>query len=59
MQVVREGVVGTRRVETGMRSGGRIEITSGIGDGEAVVSVAGTFVRDGDHVRPVPYVAAR
>ena len=59
VQVVREGVVGTRRVETGMRSGGRIEITSGIGDGEAVVSVAGTFVRDGDHVRPVPYVAAR
>ncbi|MBX9619870.1 MAG: efflux RND transporter periplasmic adaptor subunit [Hyphomicrobiales bacterium] len=59
VQVVSEGVVGTRRVETGMRSGGRIEITSGIGDGEAVVSVAGTFVRDGDHVRPVPYVAAR
>ena len=59
VQVVSEGVVGTRRVETGMRSGGRIEITSGIGDGEAVVSVAGTFVRDGDHVRPVPYAAAR
>lgn len=59
VQVVKDGIVRTRRVETGMRAGGRIEITSGIGDGEAVVSVAGTFVRDGDLVRPVPFVTAK
>jgi multidrug efflux pump subunit AcrA (membrane-fusion protein) len=53
VQVVVDGIVRTRRVTTGLRDQGRIEIRSGVAAGEDVVTVSGTFVRDGDRVAPV------
>jgi len=54
VQVVEDGRVVTRSVTTGLKSGDRIEVTSGLAEGDAVVAKAGTFLRDGDAVRPVP-----
>ncbi len=53
VQVVKDGIVETRRVETGLSAGEIVEIASGLSEGESVVAVAGTFVRDGDRVTPV------
>jgi len=53
-QVVKDGKVGTRKIGLGLMGGGRVEITSGLAEGEMVVARAGTFVRDGDLVTPVP-----
>lgn len=53
VQVVKDGKVETRAVETGIQAGGSIEILSGLADGETIISRAGTFVRDGDLVTPV------
>ena len=53
VQVVRDGVVDTRTVVVGLRGGGRAEITQGLQEGDAVVSVSGTFVRGGDRVTPM------
>jgi RND family efflux transporter MFP subunit len=54
VQVVRNGVVETRTVRLGLRAEGRAEILEGLGAGEAVVAVSGTFVRGGDHVTAIP-----
>jgi RND family efflux transporter MFP subunit len=59
VQVVEDGHVATRNVTTGIESGGRIEIKSGLLEGQSVVAKAGTFLRDGDAVRPVEQGAAR
>jgi HlyD family secretion protein len=53
-QVVKDGKVETRKVTLGLMGGGRVEIASGIAEGETAVARAGTFVRDGDVVTPVP-----
>ena len=53
VQVVRDGTVQTRAVTIGLRAEGRAEILHGVAEGEAVVALAGTFVRDGDHVTPI------
>jgi HlyD family secretion protein len=53
VQVVKDGVVSTRPVRVGLRAEGRAEIREGLAPGEEVVSVSGTFVRDGDVVSPV------
>lgn len=53
VQVVKNGVVETRKVVTGMRSGGKVEIVDGLSDGELVVLRSGTLLRDGDAVRAV------
>ena len=53
VQVVRDGLVETRTVQVGLRGGGRAEITDGVQEGDAVVSVSGTFIRGGDRVTPV------
>ena len=50
IQVVRDGVVDTRRVEVGLRNGQQAEITAGLQPGDEVVSVSGTFIRGGDRV---------
>lgn len=52
VQVVRGGVVETRKVRVGLLSAREAEITEGIGEGELVVAHAGTSLRDGDKVRP-------
>ncbi len=53
VQVVRDNVVETRRVQVGLRSGGKAEITEGLKEGEAVVAVSGSFIRGGDRVSAV------
>ncbi len=53
VQVVRDGLVETRRVRVGLRAGSLAEIQDGLRAGEAVVSVSGTFIRDGDRVTAV------
>lgn len=53
VQVVRDGVVETRKVVVGLRVQGRVEIREGLAEGEQVVSVSGSFVRHGDRVAPV------
>ena len=53
VQVVSNGVVGTRPVKVGLIGDGRVSIESGLEKGELVVAKAGTFVRDGDRVTPL------
>jgi HlyD family secretion protein len=53
VQVVVNSTVETRAVITGLRSSAMIEITKGIAAGEQVVTLAGTFLRNGDRVSPV------
>jgi len=53
VQVVRNGIVETRQVHVGLRDGHSAQILDGVAAGEDVVSVSGTFVRDGDQVTPV------
>jgi HlyD family secretion protein len=52
--VVSGGTVRTREVRTGWGDDDDIEIRDGLAPDEAVVMRAGSFLRDGDHVRPVP-----
>ncbi len=54
LQVVADGKVSLRPVKLGLSGGGRIEIAEGAQEGDVVVARAGTFVRDGDLVSPVP-----
>ena len=51
--VVRGDRTEARDVTTGLRSGDLIEISKGLTEGELVVAKAGTFLRDGDRVRPI------
>jgi HlyD family secretion protein len=53
VQVVRRERIETRRVETGLISGGLIEIREGLNEGDDVVARAGALMREGDPVRPV------
>lgn len=59
VQVVRDDRVETRRVEVGIVKQGKVEVRSGISDGEIVVARAGAFVRDGDLVVPVANVRSQ
>ena len=51
--VVADDRVESREVRTGLSDDDDIEIRSGLNDGERVVARAGSFLRDGDRVRPV------
>ena len=53
VQVVENGKVVTRTVKTGHETDGKVAIESGVAEGEFVVVKAGTFLRDGDAVRPL------
>ena len=53
VQLVKEGRVEVRPIKVGLTSGGRTEIKSGLMDRDMVVAKAGTFLRDGDAVRPI------
>ena len=52
VQVIRDGVVETRRIVTGLRSDTDVEIRSGLREGETLVASAGTSLHDGDSVKP-------
>lgn len=41
-------------VTLGIRDGGWVEITEGIAAGDLLVTKAGSFVRDGDQINPIP-----
>ncbi len=51
--VVANDVVEARTVRTGLSDDDDIEIRAGLEPGERVVARAGSFLRDGDRVRPV------
>ncbi len=54
VQVIRDNnTIETRRVRIGLAPGALVEVVEGLKDGELVVSRAGTFLRDGDAVRPI------
>jgi HlyD family secretion protein len=53
VQVVRANRVETRRIKTGLVAGVLAEVREGLVEGDFVVSRSGTFLRDGDAVRPV------
>jgi HlyD family secretion protein len=53
VQVVREGRVETRRIKTGLAAASLIEVKEGLSEGDLVVARSGTFLRDGDAVRPI------
>jgi HlyD family secretion protein len=53
VQVVRDHKVETRPVKIGLSVGALAEVREGLAEGELVVSRSGTFLRDGDAVRPV------
>jgi HlyD family secretion protein len=57
VQVVKDAMVETRSVTVGLKADGRAEIREGLAPGETVVALAGTFVRNGDRVTPVPVAA--
>ena len=51
---VTDGLVERVEVVDGIRDGGVVEIVSGLAEGDTVVTKAGSFVRSGDRVNPVP-----
>jgi RND family efflux transporter MFP subunit len=53
VQVVADGKIVTRRVKAGLADGNLVEVREGLAAGETVVVKSGTFLRDGDEVRPV------
>ena len=54
VQIVKDGIVESRAITTGIRAGGRIEVVSGLQEGESLVTISGTFLRHGDKITPVP-----
>ncbi len=53
VQVVKNDRVETRRVTIGLSSQQLVEVKDGIVEGDVVVAKAGSFLRDGDAVRPM------
>ncbi|MDQ8727123.1 efflux RND transporter periplasmic adaptor subunit [Bradyrhizobium sp. LHD-71] len=53
VQVVKDNIVETRRVQIGLFSDTDIEIREGIKEGEIVVANAGTSLHDGDKVKTI------
>ena len=53
VQVVKDGKVETRSVAIGLRTNDQAVVEQGLEAGEKIVAVSGTFLRDGDRVRPV------
>ncbi len=49
-----EGTVRERRVTTGRRRDGQVEITAGLAETERIVASGGAFLADGDRVTVVP-----
>jgi RND family efflux transporter MFP subunit len=54
VQVVRDHRVETRLVKIGLTAGALAEVREGLNGDELVVARSGTFLRDGDAVRPLP-----
>jgi HlyD family secretion protein len=52
VQLVRDDRIETRRVVIGLSSQNSVQIRDGLSEGELVITRAGAFLREGDHVRP-------
>ena len=52
VQVVKDAIVETRKVKTGLVSAGAIEILDGLREGDIVIADAGTSLHDGDLIKP-------
>lgn len=59
VQVVIGDRIQVRRIRAGLSAGGFVQIEAGVSAGELVVTRAGSFLRDGDTVRPVITEAAQ
>jgi HlyD family secretion protein len=57
VQIVKDNKIEVRKVITGLVGANDIEISDGVQSGEIFVARAGSFVRDGDAVTPVPLSA--
>jgi HlyD family secretion protein len=55
--LVEGGTARRQVVTTGIRDGGWVEIVSGLTPGQEIVTKAGSFVREGDRINPVPETA--
>jgi RND family efflux transporter MFP subunit len=53
VQIIKDNVVETRRVQVGLSSDTDIEIREGVKEGEIVVANAGTSLHDGDKVKTI------
>jgi HlyD family secretion protein len=53
VEVVNDNRIEAHKVILGLLSAGVVEIREGLSEGDMVVSRAGAFLREGDHVRPV------
>jgi HlyD family secretion protein len=53
VQVVADDKVSSRPITVGLIDGRRAEVTDGLTRDESVVVKAGTFLRDGDKIKPV------
>jgi RND family efflux transporter MFP subunit len=53
VQVVREKRVVTTKIETGLAAGAIVQVRTGLAEGDLVVTRSGTFLREGDAVRPI------
>lgn len=53
VQIVKDGIVERRAVKIGLASGNLVEIVQGVTLDDMVVARAGTFLREGDKIRPV------
>ena len=51
---VKDGVVDRVQITTGIRDNGWVEVTSGLAEGDIIVTKAGAFVRPGDRINPIP-----
>ena len=58
VQVVADNSVHRRDVKTGLIAGDLVEVKDGLKNGDLVVTRAGTFLRDGDRIRPIMPEAA-
>lgn len=53
VQLVRDTKVVTRKVKLGLVAGAFVEVREGLAEGDVVVALSGTFLREGDAVQPV------
>lgn len=53
VQLVRDGRIVSKPVKLGLAQGGDVEVRDGLVEGDTVVSRSGTFLREGDAVRPM------
>jgi HlyD family secretion protein len=54
VQLVADNKIIARAIKTGLTSDGLVQVRDGLQIGDLVVARAGTFLRDGDVIRPAP-----